>query len=302
MNKLKIRVGISIILLGLAIIACDERMVDKVDYIREMNRFINESLDGQELFSTDIYPEEIPFSLDESEDLYFYRVENVSRQIVIDSADLSEPPDTFYDFYDIGDAVATIYDDFSGSIYRIRENDTTLAYGFESYLQRSAYFLKLYGDAYQYHGWRFWGYSTLNYSIDGRLSYDTDENFYATATRWDSIPNNRLGRYYVLKHHIPKLPLGDSITFHSNYWHRIFAENSNEEILEYLHDPDNGVDNTGWRVPTASDRFYHLITFDSDTLMSYFRVDTLSVEGDNVVVESTLVKDGDYVIPFAVDI
>ena len=154
MHKLKYCLFIVIFFAGL--FSCSDVPVDRVDYMREMRNFINNSLDGKELYSTDLYPEDAPFAMDESGDLYFYRVISVDRSISADSIDLYEPVKDIYPFYDIRDAVIVINDDFIGEIYRIHANDTTLAYKFESSLQRFAYFLKRFGDTYQYHGWRFW--------------------------------------------------------------------------------------------------------------------------------------------------
>ncbi len=299
-DKLKYWSFILIIFTGL--FSCGEIPVDRVDYLREMSSFINNSLDGKELYSTDIYPEDAPFAMDESGDLYFYRVENVSRSITIDSLDLYEPPKDIFPFNNTRDAVAAINDDFTGKLHRIRNSDTTLAYRFESSLQRFAYFIKIYGDTYQYHGWRFWGYSCLNYSIDGAFANDSGTVFTATPINASNLPNYRLGRYYVVEDFIAKLPLGDSITFSSNYQERLFYRDQSDTIKAFNTILDDGTYRTGWQIPLATDIFYQLISFDSDESGYHFKVDTLSAEGEALVVESTLVKRGDYVIPFKVDI
>lgn len=275
----------------LIIAGCGERDVAGIDYDREIRSFIRDSLDGQELFSTDIYPQDSPFSLDETTDLYYYRVDNVERTIAIDFS--SEPRD-IYPHNDVYDAVASITDNFFGRLYRIRDNDTTLAYNFESKLERYAYFLKLYGNAYEYHGWRFWGYSCLNYSIDGVFSIDGNGTF--PATRSSSLPNFRLGGYYVVKHDIPVLSFGDSLTFSSGFKERIMAEDHNEIIRGLNAVLDGDIYKIGWRIPPASSEFYHLITIDSDVSGYHFR----EVEGEGGVIDSILVKVGDYAIPYAI--
>lgn len=302
MLKRKLKYWLFILVIFAGLFSCGEIPVDRVDYLREMSNFINNSLDGKELYSTDIYPEEAPFPLDESDDLYFYRVENVSRSITVDSLDLYEPPRNIYPFDYIRDAVAVIDDDFTGDIFRIRDNDTILAYKFESSLQRFAYFMKMYDDNLEYHGWRFWGYSCLGYSIDGHFASDSGQVFTATPVNVSSLPNYRLGRYYVVEDFIAKLPLGDSITFSSNYQERLFCRDQSETIKAFNTVLDNGTYKTGWQIPLATDVFYQLISFDSDESGFYFKVDTLSAEGEALVVESTLVKRGDYVIPFKIDI
>lgn len=299
-HKLKYCLFVSLIFMGL--FSCADVEVDKVDYMREMSNFINNSLDGKELYSTDLFPEDAPFAMDESGDLYFYRVVNVSREITADSLDLYEPPKDIYPFNDTRDAVVVINDDFTGDIFRIRGNDTTLAYRFESSLQRFAYFIKRFGDSYQYHGWRFWAYSGLNYSIDGTFTTNSELTFSATPTSAASLPNYRLGRYYIVEDYIAKLPLGDSITFSSQYKERLFYRDRGDLIKAYNTVLDEGSYKTGMKLPQSTDVFFQLITFDSNESSYYFRVDTLSAEGEAVVVESTMVKNGDYVIPFKVDI
>lgn len=302
MLKQKAKYGLFILIVIAGLLSCGELEVDSIDYVREIRNYINNSLDGKELYATDLYPEEVPFAMDESGDLYYYRVNNVARSISIDSLDLFEPVKIIYPFDYTRDVVAVIDDDFSGEIYRIRDNDTTLAYKFESSLQRFAYFIKMYGDTYQYHGWRFWAYSGLNYSIDGAFSSDSGKVFYATAVNSASLPNYRLGRFFILDDLIAKLPLGDSVSFSSIYPERIFYRDRSDTIKAFNAVLEEGNYITGWKIPLATDVFFQLITFDSDESGFYFKVDTLSAEGETLVIESTLVKRGDYVIPFKVDI
>jgi len=302
MLKQKVKYCLFILIIITGLFSCSELPVDKVDYVREINNFINNSLDGQELYSTDLYPEDVPFSMDESDDFYFYQVENVARDIDISDTDLYEPLKEIYPFGYTRDAVAVIYDDFEGDIYRVSGNDTTLAYKFESKVQRFAYFIKMYGDTYQYHGWRFWAYSGLNYSIDGVFTSDSGKTFNAMPAEVSSLPNYRLGRYYIIEDNMAKLPLGDSITFSSNYFQRLFCRDKSDKIKAFNTVLNDGKYTTGCQIPLATDVFYNLITFDSYEYGAYFKVDTLSGEGDALVVESTLVKNGDYVIPFMTDI
>ena len=299
-EKQKYFIGILFIVIGL--LSCTDVPVDTVDYYREITNYINNSLDGSELFSTNLYPEDAPFAMDESGDLYFYRVENVSRSITMDSLDLFEPSKQIYPFQYTRDVVASIDDDFSGNIYRIRGSDTTLAYKFESSLQRFAYFIKMFGDTYQYHGWRFWAYSGLNFSIDGSFANDTGLTISAMPTNVSSLPNYRLGRYYIVEDYIAKYSLGDTITFSSIYPERLFYRDQSDTIKAFNTVLNDGDQNTGMRIPAATDVFYQLITFDSDESGYHFKVDTVSAAGEAIVVESTLVKRGDYVIPFKVDI
>jgi len=302
MLKQKAKYGLFILIIIASLLSCGELEVDSIDYVREIRNYINNSLDGKELYATDLYPEEAPFAMDESGDLYYYRVNNVARSISIDSLDLFEPVKIIYPFDYTIDVVAVIDDDFSGEIYRIRDNDTTLAYKFESSLQRFAYFIKMFGDTYQYHGWRFWAYSGLNYSIDGVFANDSGLTFNAMPVSASSLPNYRLGRYYIVEDYIAKLPLGDTVTFSSNYKERIFYRDRSDTIKAFNTVLDDGKYKTGWQIPSATDVFFQLITFDSDESGFYFKVDTLSADGETFVVESTLVKRGDYVIPFKVDI
>ena len=279
--------------LVLAALACEEKSVASIDYEREINSFIRESLDGREIFSTDLYAQSRPFARDESSDLYYYVINDVQRTVALDIADQPRDIEPFNDVYD---AVATIDDEFTGEVYRIRDNDTDLVYMLESKLQRYGYFLKLYGNGYQYHGWRFWGYSSLNYSIDGQFNSTSGRTFAATAVPITERPGG-VGGFYVAVDDISKLPLGDSITFVSDFAERLMAANRDELLIPYSTAEESGRQTVGWTITAASDRLYHLITFDTP---GFFRTDTISFTP--LVIESTLVKTGDYVIPFAVDI
>jgi len=99
-----------------------------------------------------------------------------------------------------------------------------------------------------------------------------------------------------------KLPLGDSISFSSNYPERFFYRDRSDTVKAFNTVLNDGTYQAGCQIPQATDIFYQLITFDSNESGYYFRVDTLSAEGETLVVESTLVKRGDFVIPFKVDI
>jgi len=285
--------------LGL-IVGCSEKPVSGIDYEAEMRRFIEEDPDGIELYSVDIFPDSsASFKLDDSDDLYFYVIDNNSRTYAYD---ISNKYDTLFGFNDILDAVVTVNDLITGKVYRIRGDDTTRAYGLEVRLQRYAYFLKIYGTAYQYHGWRFWAYSCLNYTSDGYFKNTSDDSIPATLTRENLIRGvyNKLGSYVVLKNDIVKMPLSDSLSYYSRFQNRLFAENGNEELEAFRNDLPTGQQfYTGWRLPASSDRLYHLITIDSDTTGYNFREEE---DNEGSVIDSVMVKQGDIVIPYAVDI
>ncbi len=276
---------------------CGEKEIAEIDWEREMRNFIDNDIDGQELFARDIYPDSsASFKLDESGDDYFYVIDNVTRTY---GFNIDRNIDTILGFNDIIDAVVTIDDKYTGKVYRISGADTTQAYLLENRLQRYCYFLKLYGNGYQYHGWRFWGYSGLNYSIDGYFKGSEGDSIPATPYNIVQKPDAKLGSYFILKHDIARLGLGENLTFSSRFRERLFAEDAEEKMQAYNNLTPNGQRfEVSWQIPTASSRYYHLIVVDSDTASYNFRTRPLG----GGAVESTMVKIGDYVIPYALDI
>jgi len=290
---------VTVIMVGFLCIACSEEEVFGIQYQNQLRSFIEEDPDGIELFSQDVYPDSTAsFKLDTTGDLYFYAIDNVSRTM---GYDINTVPDTLFGFYSIVDAVVTINDNYTGTVYRIRGGDTTRAYGLESRLQRFAYFLKLYGNAYQYSGWRFWAYSCLNYTPDGYIRSLSGDSIAVNGTK-ESIADgfyNKLGGYVVLKQEIANLPPNDSLTYFSRYKNRIFAEKTADLFSAFVNDlPQGNLFKTGWRIPAVSDRYYHLVTIDSDTTGYSFKE---IKNGEGVIIDSVMVKTGDIVIPYSLE-
>ncbi len=277
--------------------SCSDPVVHGIDYNYQMRLFIEEDPDGIELYSQNIYPDSTAsFHLDSTDDLYFYDIDNVTRTYYYD---IDKKPDTIFGFFDILSAVVTINDKFTGNVYRIRGNDTSRAYGLESNVQRFAYYLKLYGDAYQYAGWRFWAYSCNYYSPDGYFLTSDRDTIPAFETKTTGIRGfyNHLGSYVALKQDIVRLHYGDSITYFSRYKERIIAQNRDDD-LQYFYNtvPDGDKYKIGWTVPESSDYYYHLITIDSDTTGYNFKE---VKNNDDEVIDSVMVKTGDIVVPYS---
>lgn len=278
--------------------SCSDQDVYGINYQNELRRFIENDPDGIELFSQNIYPDSTAsFQLDDGDDLYFYVIDNVARTMAYD---INARLDTLFGFNSIVDAIVTINDDYTGTVYRIRGSDTTRAYGLESRLQRFAYFLKLYDNSHQYGGWRFWAYSCLNFTPDGYFMSISGDSIPVDRTKLNITDGiyRKLGEYVIQKQEIDNIPQGDSITYYSKFKARIFAEESNDVFKAYINDQAQGnLFYTGWRIPGASDRYYHLITIDSDTTGYSFR-EIRNNDGD--VIDSVMVKTGDIVVPYSV--
>jgi len=299
MAKYRLPGIISLFLLTATVLSsCSDKEVYNINYQNELRRFIDNDPDGMELFSQDVYPDSTAsFKLDDSDDLYFYVIDNVTRTMAYD---INTRLDTLFGFNSIVDAIVTINDDYAGAVYRIRGSDTTRAYGLESRLQRFAYFLKLYDNSHQYGGWRFWAYSCLNFTPDGYFLSITGDSIPVDRTKLNITDGiyRKLGEYVIQKQEIDNIPAGDSIAYYSKFKSRIFAEGSNDVFRAYTNDLAQGnLLYTGWRIPDASDRYYHLITIDSDTTGYSFREIR---NNDGHVIDSVMVKTGDIVVPYSI--
>jgi hypothetical protein len=283
---------------ALLLSGCGQKDIYGINYQDQLRLLIEENPDGMELYSLSVYPDSTAsFKLDTTDDLYFYVVDNVARTMAYD---INTKLDTLFGFYNVVDAIVTIDDKYTGKVYRIRGADTSRAYGLESHLQRFAYFLKLYDDAHQYGGWRFWAYSCLNYTPDGYFKSISGDSLPVDRTKLNIADGiyRRLGEYVVEKQDIVRLPANDSIDYYSRYHERIFAEDVTGSFKAYTNNLSQGaMYYTGWRIPGVSERYYHLITIDSDTTGYNFR-EVKNIDGE--VVDSIMVKTGDIVVPYSI--
>lgn len=275
-------------------VTCSTPEPTHTTYEDEIRRFVLESEDGVELYATQIYPED-PFYLDDTlQVLYMF---GSSERVI--TVNISSSPRDIYGFNSVYDAVATISDNLSGGLYKIIPGDTVLLYDAEVRLRRYTYFLKLYADDYEYHGWRFWGYSSDGASdtLFGAFTSASGKTF--TALPSDSLPDSHLGSYFILKNDIPILPKGDSLTYSSQTQDRIFTE-TGDGIVKGLNTALNGTIYTvGWRIPSAGSRFFHLITLAGPWTLD---IDTLFSDTVVIRVDTTILKLDDLVLPYKLGI
>lgn len=290
----RIAVVLAVLALVLLVAGCDPQDPTYTTYYDEIKSFIMDSEDGRELFTTNIYPEE-PFHIDDTL-MVLYLFDSIARSIDID---ISDKPRDIYGFNSKYEAVARISDKYHGGLYRISDNDTTLYLETEIRLERYAYFLKLYDDGYQYHGWRFWGYAAANASdtLYGTFTSQSGEVF--SAAQGDDSPTSGLGNYFILKNNIPRLPLNDSLTYLSDFEDIIFAETADGKIRGLNSITEGLKYKTGWRIPSATSKFYHLITFDGPWTMEY---DTTYIDSVVFYVDTALLKLHDFAIPYKANI
>jgi len=267
-------------------------------YTEEITSFILGDNDGKELFKPVSLTEE-SFFLDSTSLRYYYRFDSSTRKI---SVIIADSPKAIYPYSSVYDALARVQDVLYGHMYRITGDDTVHAYKMIDSLNRFAYFLKLYSDNYNYRGWRFWGFiggvfqpylnpgvRVINDLYGKKISAVPPPK--EPPSPLSSYPNDA---FYFREDSIAKFPLGDSLTLLSSIRDLLFVEQGDSIIGPLNTVPYNSQHRTGWRIPAASNKFYHLILFD---LPGRF-----SVRIVNHVPESTLIKTNDYFIPYKVDI
>ncbi|SYZ73336.1 hypothetical protein TRIP_C21454 [Candidatus Zixiibacteriota bacterium] len=265
-------------------------------YAEEMQRFIVDSDDGRELYRQDIFSDRPFYAYYDSLHLYFYSIDSSHRRIRIN---IGSHVTDVYPYESIYNALGTVWDVYYGHLNRIDGADTVPAYILVDTLIRYAYFLKLYDDSYDYHGWRFWGFIGGKYnpvaSQGGRV-FGTAGNvsWPATPPGIPPVPGDS-GGYYINDDFIPKFSLADSLTLLTNIPDIIFVEKGDSGVAPIKAATYSTRFRAGWRLPSQTTELYHLIFFD---IPGRFKVDTLQ---DNSV-ESTLIKTYDYIIPFKADI
>ncbi len=282
---------------------CENPVVVSTSYEQDMINFINNSKEGRELFSIDLYPNRTEPFKDRFGYLVFYAIDSIKRFYEVDTNDIGGPAD-MYGFEDIFDAVVRVNDTLYGKLNRIIGENTTIYRRLEIAVTRFAYFLKLYTDEYAYHGWRFWGYGVDNLLSQqfGTFLPKSGDSFSAYQSGDVLDPKrtlkNKMGFYFVLKNNMARLPRGDSLTYRNSTKEWFFAE-MNDSVRRNISLTSDGSNYTGgWKMPSGSDKFYRLITFEGP----YFeRIDTVMI-GDEQLIYTTRVRYSDVIIPFKVDI
>lgn len=250
-------------------------------YHEEMIGFVIDSQDGQEIFRSDLYPTSV-FTLNGLQVKYQFD----SILSFLDNKATISGPKNIYGFNNIYDAYLKIEVKYYGKINKIIGNQTELYFPVEIRLNRYAYFLKLYNDAYEYHGWRFWGYSADNNSLTNFGTFSSRSGQSLSAWFEEARPVLNLGYYYIQKNNIDIIPKGDYMNFSNFNKYIVFAETSSGG-RQFV--------NSEWRIPTSTDIFHRLITIVGpiDTL-----IDTLST--NPLTADTTLLQQNDMVIPYKV--
>jgi hypothetical protein len=279
---------------------CEKPTEVHTSYQQDMVNFINNTQEGRELFSFDLYPNRTESFNDQYGFQAFYEIEFGKRSFIVNIGGRAD----MYGFESVFDAIVQINDTLYGKLNRVIGEDTVIFRHFEIAVTRFAYFLKIYTDEYAYHGWRFWGYGVDNIFLKpfGTFLPKSGGSFsaYQSGDVLDSKSTlkNKMGFYFVLKNNMVKLPRGDSLTYQSSNRDWLFAE-MNDGVRRNIGLTNNGTNYTGgWKTPSGSDKFYRLITFEGPY---YERIDTLMI-GDELLIYTTRVRNSDVVIPFKVDI
>jgi len=289
MKRLLWRIAILSILAMVPVwMGCDEEddpYITSDDF--EITRYLEDSEDGVELYTTSLFPDE-PVYIDDSTQI-FYEIDSVSRSITIDYGTSGRD---FYGYDNIATAVADVDDILFGTAYKIINGDTTEAHPLTDNIARSGYFLKLYNDNYNYRGWRFWGYSSSLIIPRGTFTVPNLPQF---STDPPETLSGSPSWVYFEKNQIVALAAGDSITFVCDEAANIFAPGVGG-ISGYGPIADGGKYKAGWRLP-ATDQFYHLIYVDMPWV---YKVDTTFISNDPPVLEidTAIIKSGDPIVPY----
>jgi hypothetical protein len=281
-----------VLAMALLIIACSKPTPTKTTYYDDLIGFIQDSQDGRELFSNDIYPAG-QFQLNDL----------MMAQFSFDSASRSYYPDInkdmidIYGFRSINTAGVRINDNFYGDIHLITGSDTAV-YPLTIRLVRHAFFLKLYDDAHVYHGWRFWVYGSDCALDESEIGIFTGVSQNEFGFSQAEAPIFRTP-YSIEKKGMVRLPLHDSLTYVSQTPDRIFAEN-NEGVISAFNTFADGSDfKTGWRIPRSTAEFFHLIVIEAPWELV---LDTIYADTTIIAIDTSIEKTGDLIIPYKADI
>ncbi len=273
MKKKRSRMQYAVFMLTLAailgaVLSCSNPESYNTSYYEQLKLFLSDSEDGRELFTSEIYTS-AAFERNGTSELYFYVIDSMISDTIIriDTIPKNIPP-----YSGVLDATAEIRHAYFGKIRRIEATgDTVHAYNYRSIISRTAYFVKVYNDGYQYHGWRFWGYnSRTNDASAGRTI--SNGNFITSV--------NGQGTEYLLYDTLGIYGKGDSLTYTSNSDDIIFVRTGGDSIKGLKTRLSSGKYKTGWKIGNTTEPFNRLIFVE--TPVDYV-VDTVS--------ESPLVVD-----------
>jgi hypothetical protein len=272
-------------------------------YSEEMINYIDNDIDGRDLFSKNIFSDSsfVPNDtlLGNSEIRCYYKYDSIVRNITVTIAD---QPSDIYPFEYVYDALARVIDVGYGHVYKINGPDLIPSYKLIDSLTRYAYFVKLYNDSYIYRGWRLFGYIQgpyIPYLDPGKEKLIAGTNISLAANPPIGVPPNVAStdphnRNYIMDDSIPKFPLNDSLTLYSDLNDIIFTEVNSEKVGALNTILNQSKYKTGWRITAVSDKLYHLVRFN---LAGKFAIKFISGKAD-----TTYLKSIDYVIPYKADI
>ena len=280
------------VVLALLFTGCNHEDPQYLTYEEEILRFINDSPDGRELYSNQLYSKE-SFYMDDTL-LVYYDIKSLSRAPVI--VDIADKPKDIYIYKSIFDAYVEIKDVYSGNLCVIRGSDTTELSPVKSTITRFAYFLKLFDDSSPYKGWVFWGYGCRAVSPEGQFASTKGLTFSSEPT--DTL-NDVPGQVYYQEDKFPILSRGDSLTFTSDSLTRIFAETNMSKIQTFTTELNGDSHKTGWRIPSNTNRFINLIMFDSKIVL---KLDTIYTAPGVFYIDTSLEKVNDFIIPYKINL
>jgi hypothetical protein len=279
----------AVLAMALLVISCSKPSPTKTTYYDDLISLIQDSADGRELYSKDIYPPE-PFRIDDTT-LARFSFDSTSRSY---KTSINTNPVDIFGFKSINTASVEINDGFYGRLYLIRGSDSAY-YSLTARLLRRAFFLKLYDDAHLYHGWRFWVYG----SGCGFPECEVGTFRSAAGEQFASSQTAVFSGYSIEKNDMARLPLNDSLTYISQMRDRLFAEDNAGQIAAFSAVPDGSNFKTGWRIPRTTTRFFHLITVEAPWKML---LDTTFSDTGVVAVDTSFEKLWDLIVPYKADI
>lgn len=296
MSRILIFIFISILYVGFIPEGCSKSpTIIEYSYDDMIQSLIMDSEKGHALFSPNIYSTE-SFLFGDSEKICFYSFDSTKRSI---SVAIAKNPKDIPPYNGIYDALATITDKYFGKLMQINGIDTTLACQMQNSIVRYGYFIKPYDDWYPYRGWQLWGFIGGKYSSElppgNRFIVSSDGTTMPALPPQGAPPtiNSQTNTgYYINIDDINKFPRGDSITLHSREKDLIFVETEPGNIISLNAILEGNNYQASWMVPSQTNKLYQLLLFDRG---GYFVVDTIGQ-----IVESTLIKTEDYLIPFGV--
>lgn len=275
---------------------CDEEESFASYYVDQLSLYIEEDIDGREIFSNDVYSTN-PFIIDESGVRYFYKIDSTKRNNYIQAIVFPDSALDFAPYTDIKYAVVPVLDAYWGSLHKIEiGGDTAFCSAMTSLITRKGLFLKLYSDTYQYHGWRFWGYWSES---DAPNETRTLTGPTLSGTKTLHIGGGNLSatslptqvRAYFYYDTLPVFRAGQTMQFYSNDPDIISVRISQDSIKAFRAAPDGMGFTIDWKSHSSGDPFNKLLLVEEPW---YFDVDT--IDYNIPIVESTLVKYDDYVV------